>query len=114
MHKYKQKKEKKLQNKCLRFNLYVVLQLATRSNRSQMFFKIGVLKSFSKFIGKSLYQSLSFDKLVGLRPATLLKKRLWDRCFPVNFAKMFRAPFVSEHLRWLLLRNSTDNSEGSG
>ena len=23
----------------------------------------------------------------GLRPATLLKKRLWHRCFPVNFVK---------------------------
>ena len=26
------------------------------------------------------------------RPATLLKKRLWHRCFPVNFAKFLRAP----------------------
>ena len=28
-----------------------------------------------------------------LRPATLLKKRLWRRCFPVNFAKFLRTPF---------------------
>ena len=27
------------------------------------------------------------------RPGTLLKKTLWDRCFPVNFAKFRRAPF---------------------
>ena len=26
-----------------------------------------------------------FNKVVGLRLATLLKKRLWHRCFPVNF-----------------------------
>ena len=26
-------------------------------------------------------------------PATLLKKRLWHRCFPVNFAKLLRTPF---------------------
>ena len=26
-------------------------------------------------------------------PATLLKKRLWHRCFPVNFAKFLRTPF---------------------
>ena len=39
----------------------------------------------------------------GLRPATLLKKRLWHRCFPVNFAKFLRTPFSTEHLRWLLL-----------
>ena len=24
----------------------------------------------------------------------LLKKRLWQRCFPVNFAKFFRTPFL--------------------
>ena len=28
------------------------------------------------------------------QPATLLKKRLWDRCFPVNFAKFLRTPFL--------------------
>ena len=74
-------------SKSLQFNFYVVLQPATRSSRSQMFFKIGVLKGFSKFIGKHLYQSLSFNKVVGVKPATLLKKRLWGRCFSVNIAK---------------------------
>ena len=39
----------------------------------------------------------------GLRPATLLKKMLWHRCFPVNFAKFPRTPFFTEQLRWLLL-----------
>ena len=29
----------------------------------------------------------------GLRPATLLKKRLWHRCFPMDFAKFLRSPF---------------------
>ena len=28
-----------------------------------------------------------------LSPATLLKKRLWHWCFPVNFAKYLRTPF---------------------
>ena len=37
------------------------------------------------------------------RHVTLLKKRLWDWCFPVNFAKFLRTPFFIEHLRWLLL-----------
>ena len=37
-------------------------------------------------------------------PATLLKKRLWHRCFPVNFAKFLRTPFLTEHLQWLLLK----------
>ena len=38
-----------------------------------------------------------------LRPAVSLKKRLWHRCFPVNFVKFLRTPFFIEHLRWLLL-----------
>ena len=29
-----------------------------------------------------------------LRPATLLKKRLWHRCFPVNFVKFLRTPLL--------------------
>ena len=34
----------------------------------------------------------------------LLKKSLWHRCFPVNFAKCLRPPFLTEHLWWLLLQ----------
>ena len=37
------------------------------------------------------------------RPATLFKKRLWQRCYPVNFVKFLRTPFFIEHLWWLLL-----------
>ena len=29
---------------------------------------------------------------------TLLKKRLWDRCFPVNFQKFWRTPFLQKSL----------------
>ena len=32
-----------------------------------------------------------------------LKKALWHKCFPVNFAKFLRTPFLIKHLRWLLL-----------
>ena len=28
------------------------------------------------------------------QPGTLLKKRLWYRCFPVNFGKFLRTPFL--------------------
>ena len=38
-----------------------------------------------------------------LRSATLLKKRPWYKCFPVNFVKNLRTPFFIEHLWWLLL-----------
>ena len=34
-----------------------------------------------------------------------IKKRFQHRCFSVNIAKLFRAPFFIEHLQWLLLEN---------
>ena len=30
----------------------------------------------------------------GPRPATLVKKRTWHRCFSVNFAKFLKTPFL--------------------
>ena len=42
------------------------------------------------------------NKVVDLSPAYLLKKRLSDRCFPVNFAKFSRIV----HLRWLFLKGA--------
>ena len=38
-----------------------------------------------------------------LRPAILLKKRLWHRCFPVNFVKFLITPFLQNTSRRLLL-----------
>ena len=48
---------------------------------------------------------LSFygKKTAGLRLATLLKKSLWHRCFPVNFAKFLRIPFLQNTSGQLLL-----------
>ena len=62
-----------------------------------------VLRNLAKFTGKHLCQGLFFGKVTGLWPATLLKKRLWHRCFPVNFVKFLQTPFLTEHLWWLLL-----------
>ena len=39
-----------------------------------------------------LYKKKVFLK-ISQRPVTLLKKRLWHKCFPVNFAKFLRTPF---------------------
>ena len=63
----------------------------------------GVLGNFTKLTGKHLCHSLFFNKVAVLRPATLLKNRLWHRCFSVNFVKFLRTPFCIEHLWWLLL-----------
>ena len=35
--------------------------------------------------------------VAGLRLATLLKRRLWHMCFPLNFAKFFKDTFFTEH-----------------
>ena len=51
------------------------------------------LKNFAKYTGKHLCQSLFSNKVATLRPATLLKKRLWHSCFHVNFAKFQRTIF---------------------
>ena len=64
--------------------------------------KKGVLGNFAKFTGKYLCQSFFFNKVAGL-PTTLLKKRLWHRCFPVNFAKFLRTPFLENTSGRLLL-----------
>ena len=74
-----------------------------RSSRPEVFCKKGVLRNFAKFTGKHLWRSLFFNKVPGLTPATLLAKRLWHRCFPVNFVKFLRTPFFIEHLWWLLV-----------
>ena len=60
--------------------------------------KKGVLKNYTKFTGKHLCQSLFFNKVEGLRPGTLLKKRLSH-----NFAKFLRMPFLNNTSGRLLL-----------
>ena len=71
-----------------------------RSSRLEVFCKKCVLEIHTR---KHLCQSLFFNKVAGLRSATLFKKRLWHKCFPVNFAKFLRTFFFTEHLRWLFL-----------
>ena len=63
-----------------------------------------LLENFAKFSGKHLCQSLFFHKVAGLRPETLLKIRLWHMCFPVNFTKFSRTPFLHNTSGRLLLQ----------
>ena len=59
-----------------------------RSSHQRCSVKKGVLRNFTKFTGKHLYQSLS--------------RRFWHRFFPVNVVKFLRIAFYIEHLWWLL------------
>ena len=83
--------------------LYYNLYLKFRCSRPEVFCEKDILRNFAKFTGKHLCQRFFFNKVVGFRLATLLKNSLWHRCFPVNFVKFLRTPFLKKHLRWLLL-----------
>ena len=50
-----------------------------------------------------------FNKVAGLRPVTLFKKRLWHRCFSVNFVKFITTSF-SQNTSWRLLVYSIDSA----
>ena len=70
-----------------------------RSNHRRCSLKKGVQKNFAKFTWKYLCQSLFFNKVTGLKPATLLKKRrLWHKFFPFEFCEIFKKKFFTEHL----------------
>ena len=64
--------------------------IKSRSSHRRYSVRKGVLRTFAKFTEKHLCQGLFFSKVAGFKPATLFKKRLWHRCFPVNFAKVLR------------------------
>ena len=78
---------------CLGIFQNILIKNNLRSSHPEVFCKKGVLRNFTKFTGKPLC----------LRPATLLKKRLWHRGFPVNFLKFLRIPFSIEQLYCQLL-----------
>ena len=82
---------------------YFVEHLRCRSSRPEVFFEKGILRNFAKFTGKHLCQSLFLNKVARLRPATLSKKKLWHRCFPVNFAKCLSTSFLQNTSGRLLL-----------
>ena len=63
-----------------------------RSSRSQMFFRIGVLKNFAIFTGKHLCRSLFLIKLQCWRPATLLKRDS-TQVFSCEYCKIFKNTF---------------------
>ena len=87
---------------CIPFRLYLENQLfflllflvlcGSRSRSSHQCCSIGkgILENFAKITGKHLCQGLFFNKATGLSLAILLKKKLWHRCFRVNFAKILR------------------------
>ena len=68
------------------------------------------LRNFAKFTGKHMCQGLFFNKVTSMRHATLLRKRLWNRCFSVKFTKFLRTPFLQNTSRRLLLVSGASSS----
>ena len=56
----------------------------------QVFHKIGVLKNFSKLVGKHLCQVIFFNEVAGLRSSTFFIKRTRRTCFSVSLTKVLR------------------------
>ena len=71
---------------------HVYTKISEAANEGKVFYKKFVRRNFPKLTGKHLCQSLFSNKVAGLRPATLLKKKLWHMCFPLNFAKFSITP----------------------
>ena len=74
-----------------------------RSSRLKGSLKSALWEISQKSQGKVCAGISSLDKVKLCRSATLLKKRLWRRCFLVNFAKFVRTPFLQNTTGRLLL-----------
>ena len=57
-------------------NMCIKKSYFDRSSHLRCSVRKGFPRNFAKFTGKHLCQSLFFNKVAGLRPATLLKKRI--------------------------------------
>ena len=80
-------------------NFFFSNSIKTRSSLPEVFCKKDVLRNFAKFTRKHLCQSVFFNKVAGLSRATLLKRRLWRRCFPLNFVKFLTTPVVAASVK---------------
>ena len=96
------------------FLVMLLPHLGKRSkSRSQMFSKTGVLKNFAIFTGKkpcsvekvflknshnsqenNCVRILYLNKVAGLRPATLFKKKLCRQVFSCRFYEIFQSTFL--------------------
>ena len=73
-----------------------------------MFCQKSVLRNFANFIGKHLCQSLFFNKVVGLKSATLQREETLAQVFSGEFCEISKNTFFLQSTpRWLLLKVAT-------
>ena len=92
-----------LRSKPITYQPFKRLESSFRSSHQRCSMKKRCSQKFLKIHRKQMCLSLFFNTAAGLRTATLLKKRLWQRWFPVNFAEFLRTPFLNNNPRRLLL-----------
>ena len=56
---------------------------------------------------KKVFLEISQNSQENTCARVFIKKRLWQRCFPLNFVKFLRILFFIEQLWWLLLEKFT-------
>ena len=74
-----------------------------RSHHQRCYIKIGVLKNFAKFTGKHCARVSFLIKSCSPQACNFIEKRLWHMCFPVNFEKFLRTPFLQNTSGRMLL-----------
>ena len=89
--------------------MYIYIYILVRSNRPVVFCKKVFLNILQNSKENTCARASFLIKLQasGLRP--LLKKRLWLRCFPVDFVKFLRTPYLQYAFRWLFLSRAILN-----
>ena len=79
-----------------------VLQISSKFTGGHRYRSVISIKFQSNYTENALRHGYSPVNLLNIfrtpfqlifRPGTLLKKRLWHRCFPVNYVKFLRASF---------------------
>ena len=76
-------------------HIVVQILVKTRSGHRRCSLRKGVLRNFPKFTGKHLNTCA--------RVSIFIKLQAWYRCFPVNFSKLVRSPFLQNTSARLLL-----------
>ena len=74
-----------------------------RSSHKGSSVKKGVVRNFTKFAGKHLWQSLFYNKVAGPRQLYEKIDSSTGIYFPVNFVKFLRTPFSQNTSGWLHL-----------
>ena len=80
---------------CFRFKLKRLQRI--RSSHQKCFIIKVILRYFTKFTGKQLYQSLFFNKVA--EACNFIKKETLAKVFSCDFWKIFKNAFFTEHFR---------------